>query len=62
MSKLAKLSQDQLEYIRKFEERWNNLVLLAYEKPEPPAELSVEQLRKIQSLEKELGLTLVAYR
>jgi hypothetical protein len=62
MSRLAKLTQAQLEEIRKFEERWNNVVLLAYEKPVEPAKLSREQLKKVQTLEKELGVTLVAYR
>jgi hypothetical protein len=62
MSRLAKLTQVQLEEIRKFEERWNNIVLLAYEKPAEPAKLSADQLKKVQALERELGVTLVAYR
>lgn len=62
MGKLAKLTQDQLGEIKKFEERWDNLVLLAYEKPARLARLSSEQLRKVQSVEKELGVILVAYR
>jgi hypothetical protein len=62
MSRLAKLTQAQLEEIRKFEERWNNIVLLAYQKPTEPAKLSAEQLKKVQALEKELGVKLVAYR
>jgi hypothetical protein len=62
MSRLAKLTQAQLEVIRKFEERWNNVVLLAYEKPAESAKLSPEQLKKVQMLEKELGVILVAYR
>jgi hypothetical protein len=62
MSKLAKLTQVQLEEIRKFEQRWNNIVLLAYKKPAEQAKLSPEQLKKVQMLEKELGVILVAYR
>jgi hypothetical protein len=62
MSRLAKLTQAQLEEIRKFEERWNNIVLLAYEKPAEPAKLSLEHIKKVQRLEKELGVRLVAYK
>jgi hypothetical protein len=62
MSKLARLTQAQLEEIRKLEERWSNVVLLAYEKPAQPTKLSPEQLKKVQALEKELGVVLVAYR
>jgi hypothetical protein len=54
------LTQAQLEEVRKFEERWNNIVLLAYEKPVEPAKLTSKQLKKVQALEKELGVTLVA--
>jgi hypothetical protein len=62
LSRLAKLTQAQLEEIRKFEERWSNVVLLAYEKSTQSAKLSPEQLKKVQALEKELGVILVAYR
>jgi len=62
MSKLAKLTQDQVEEIKKLEERWKSVILLAYEKSEEPARLSPKQLEKIQSLERELGVILVAYR
>ena len=51
-----------MEEIRKFEQRWNNIVLLAYKKPAEQAKLSPEQLKKVQMLEKELGVILVAYR
>jgi len=61
MSRLAKLTQAQLEEIRRFEERWNNVILLAYEKPAEPAKLSPEQLKKVKALEKELGVILLAY-
>lgn len=62
MCKFAKLTESQIEEIRKFEVRWKNLVLLAYEKPSEPAHLSSEQVKQIQRLEKELNVTLVAYR
>lgn len=62
MNRLAKLTQAQLEEIRKLEQRWNNVVLLAYEKPAEPAKLSPQQVKKVQALEKELGVSLVAYR
>jgi hypothetical protein len=62
MSKLARLTQAQLKEIRKLEERWSNIVLLAYEKPAQSTKLSPEQLKKLQALEKELGVVLVAYR
>jgi hypothetical protein len=62
MSRLAKLTERQLEEIRRFEERWKNVVLMVYEKPAEPAAISPEQLKKIQKLEKELDVILVAYR
>lgn len=62
MSRLAKLTERQLEEIRRFEERWKNVVLMVYEKPAGPAAISPEQLKKIQKLEKELDVILVAYR
>ena len=62
MSRLAKLAGRQLEEIRRFEERWKNVVLMVYEKPAEPAAISPEQLKKIQKLEKELDVVLVAYR
>ena len=61
MIKLAKLTQTQLEEVRKVEDQWKNIILLAYEKPTEPAKLSSQQLQKIQTLEKELGIVLVAY-
>jgi hypothetical protein len=62
MSRLAKLTDCQLEEIRRLEQRWKNVVLMVYEKPAEPATISPEQLKKIQKLEKELGVILVAYR
>jgi hypothetical protein len=62
MSILAKLTERQLEEIRRFEKRWKNVVLMVYEKPAQPAAISPEQLKKVQKLEKELDVILVAYR
>lgn len=62
MSRLAKLTQTQLEEVRKLEDQWKNVILLAYEKPTEPAKLSPEQLQKIRTLEKELGVILVVYK
>jgi hypothetical protein len=62
VGKLAKLTQDQLEEIKKLEERWKGVILLAYEKSAEPAQLSPEQLAKIQNMERELGVILVAFR
>ncbi len=61
-SKIAKLTDSQLEEIRKLEKRMKDIVLVAYEKPTDPARLTTQQLEKIRSLEKELGVILVAYR
>ena len=61
MIKLANLTQTQLEEVRKLEDQWKNIILLACEKPTGPAKLSPQQLQKIQTLEKELGIVLVAY-
>jgi hypothetical protein len=62
MNSLAKLTDVQLNEIRKFEKEWNDIVLLAYQKPAEPAQLSLEQMQKIRNLEKELGIILVAYK
>jgi hypothetical protein len=60
--RLAKLTESQIREIRKLEERWENIVVLAYEKPREPARLSSKQLEKIRTLEKELKVALVAYK
>jgi hypothetical protein len=62
MNSLAKLTDVQLNEIRKFEKEWNDIVLLAYQKPAEPAQLSLEQMQKIRNLEKKLGIILVAYK
>lgn len=40
MSRLAELTQTQLEEVRRLENQWKNVILLAYEKPTEPAKLS----------------------
>lgn len=62
MCRLAKLTESQLSDIRKLEAKWKGVVVLAYEKAPEPANLSTEQLRRLQELEKELGVVLVAYK
>jgi len=62
MYRLAKLTASQLNDIRKLEAKWKGVVVLAYEKVPEPAALSEEQLRRLQALEKELGVVLIAYK
>jgi hypothetical protein len=62
MCRLAKLTESQLNDIRKLEAKWKGVVILAYEKAPEPANLSKQQLRRLQELEKELGVVLVAYK
>ncbi|MGB8779169.1 MAG: hypothetical protein WCD81_00785 [Candidatus Bathyarchaeia archaeon] len=62
MYRLAKLTATQLNDIRKLEAKWKGVVVLAYEKAPEPANLSEEQLRRLQKLEKELGVVLIAYK
>lgn len=62
MCKLAKLTDPQLNDIRQLEAKWKSIVLLAYEKQPELANPSAEQIRRLQKLEKELGVSLVAYK
>jgi hypothetical protein len=62
MCKLAKLTEPQLKDIRQIEAKWKSIVLLAYEKPPELANLSSEQVRRLQKLEKELSVSLMAYK
>ena len=62
MCRLARLTESQLNDIKEFEAKWKSVVLLAFEKPPELAKLSEEQLRKLQELEKELSVCLVAYQ
>ena len=49
MCRLAKLTESQLSDIRKLEDKWKGVVLVAYEKPPELARLSNEQLRSFRS-------------
>jgi hypothetical protein len=62
MFRLAKLTESQLSDVRKLEAKWKGIILLAYEKPLELASLSNEQLKKLQKLEQELGVNLLAYK
>jgi hypothetical protein len=62
MCRLARLTESQLSDIRKLEAKWKGVILLAYEEPPELANLSSEQIRKLQKLEKELGVCLMAYK
>jgi len=58
----AKLTQKQLEEVKKLEDQWKDIILLAYQKPVKLAKLSPSQLERMQNLEKELAVILMAYR
>ncbi len=62
MCRLAQLTEPQLSDIGKLEAKWKGVTLLAYEKPPELASLSNEQLKKLQKLEQELGVNLLAYK
>jgi len=62
MCRYAKLSEAEVEKIRDLEAELGRVLLLAVEKPPEFAELKKDQLAKIQKLEKELDVRLVAYK
>ena len=62
MCRYAKLSEVEIQKVRDLETELGRVCLLAVEKPPELAELDKEQLAKIQKLEKELGVRLVAYK
>ena len=62
MCRYAKLSEAEVEKIRDLEAELGRVFLLAVEKPPEFAELKKDQLAKIQKLEKELDVRLVAYK
>ena len=62
MCRLAKLTESQLRDIRELEGKMKGIVLVAYEKRPQLAKLSNEQLKKLQKLEQELGVNLLAYK
>ncbi|MCP4763689.1 MAG: hypothetical protein GY870_18100 [archaeon] len=55
----AKLNDDQIKKLNEMEKDLDT-VLIAFEKPSGFADLSVEKLEKIKSLEDDLGLKLIA--
>ena len=62
MCRYAKLGEAEIQKIRDLEIKLGRICLLAVEKPPEFAELGSEQLTRIQKLEKELGVRLVAYK
>ena len=61
MCKYAKITETELQKIRRLESELERVYLLAVEKPPVPAKLSKDQLARLQALEKELNVRLVAY-
>lgn len=61
MCRYAKLTETELQKIRQLESELKRICLLAVEKPPSLASLSKDQLAKVQALEKELHVRLVAY-
>ncbi|HVN65433.1 MAG TPA: hypothetical protein VMT31_02320 [Methanomicrobiales archaeon] len=58
---IAKLTNSQIKKIQKVEDELD-VILIAHEKMPVLSELSKEELRALQDMEKRMGLTLVAYR
>jgi hypothetical protein len=59
--KIAYLDETALAKLKQMEESLGTLIL-ALEPHYPLAELSPEQVEKLQALERELGVTLIAYQ
>lgn len=59
--KIADLDQASIERIRQMEESFGTLIV-ALEPHVPLAELTEEQVRKLQGIEKEMGVVLIAYQ
>jgi len=57
----AHLENNALEDLKNLE-RKHEIILLAYRKSPEPAPLSKDQIAELQTLEKRLGFTLIAYR
>jgi hypothetical protein len=57
----AHLDEPVLHDVRDLEKK-HGIVLLAYEKPPEPADLTQDQLIQIQQLERTMGCRLIAYR
>lgn len=58
---IANLDESELNRIRQMEESMGSLIV-ALEPHYPLAEISPEQVKKLQALEKELGVVLIAYQ
>ncbi len=59
--KIANLDDASLEKLKRMEDAFGSLIL-ALEPQHPLADLSEDQVQKLQILEKELGVTLIAYQ
>jgi hypothetical protein len=57
----AQLTNTQLKKVQKLEDELD-VILIAHEKMPVLSELSREEIRALQEMEKRMGLTLVAYR
>jgi len=56
----AELKESELKGLQECEDEMG-VLLVAYKRPSPPAEVSPDTLEKIKLLEEETGLKLVAY-
>lgn len=59
---VASLSSEAVAKVQALEEKLGSVVVVAYEQPFVPAQLTQEQLDALWELEKELGVCLIAYR
>ena len=59
--KIANLDEASLQKVRDLEEQMES-VILVLEPHRPLADLTPEQVERLQSLEKELGVLLLAYQ
>ena len=60
MTIFAELKENELKGLKECEDEMG-VILVAYERPVLPADISRPKLEKIKLLEKEIGLKLVAY-
>lgn len=59
---VASLSSEAVAKVQALEEKLGHVVIVAYEQPFVPAQMTQEQLDALWTLEKELGVCLIAYR
>ncbi len=59
---IAHLDRDKLQKVEDLERQLGGAIVIAYDQPVVPAELTPEQVAILQRLERELGVCLVAYR